>query len=488
MRSANRRFTVVSTVAMAAFMVFVLSSTTFASAAPAPSSGSSQPLWAYGYLNTVSVGPLKTADGWVYEGTATVGYSVVLNQTNTSSTTFELSIERTMGILFFVEFCYPSCTSPQSFANLSYHAWEDSNSFANFTTQGTVTENGVAVPAIALVNTSSNLRANLTERAYSALPPIGVARGALVHRAYYLGAAITSQSTVSFATPLGLIPWNLTGPVTWNSTSAFLASGSASYSYFFHSVGPLLNRTIGPISGDFSISPSGNVTVVGSYSPADFVRFNGVKYPALRLAVEGPFAVREGFILIPSSVDLFGSNSLPWGSDQNGSATISLSYLDAKASVGDHIGIAASSWLYNSAAANPGTTSLSPTSGLSPAAGTSPNPVQSSTVQGTPQSVPQAQSNQNCLITGQGCPAAPGNPNVRGILAEAAVLGVVVVVVAVIAIVLVAERRRVPPPVYPNANLYPPGAAGARPPMTPARAPGSPPPPPAEDDPLDHLW
>ena len=88
------------------------------------------------------------------------------------------------------------------------------------------------------------------------------------------------------------------------------------------------------------------------------MKLDGDHLSSLQLTVIGPFSVREGFILIPSSVDLFGGSGGPWASVQNGTATATMSYLDAKAFVGGHIGITASNWLYRSTAANPGENSL----------------------------------------------------------------------------------------------------------------------------------
>jgi hypothetical protein len=490
LNSRPRSATVVSSALVAAFMVFVLSSSALGSAVAAPAGGTPQTLWAYGYVKSVSVGPLVTSDGWIYQGDATVGYSVILNQINTSSTTFELSVERTMGVLFFVEFCRPSCSSPTSFANLSYHAWEVTDSWANFTTQGAVTENGASVSALALLNTSSTVDANVTESTHSALPSSDVGGlGGLVDRSKYLSAEVSSASNVTFATPLGLFPLSLTGAQSWTSTSAFSALGRANYSYYYHLAGPLAPKTVGPVSGQLtgSISHSGNVTVVGSYSPKDTVVFDGVTYPALELIITGPFSVREGFILIPTSVDLFGASSEPWATVENGTGTVTMSYLDAKASAGGHVGIAASSWLYSLSATNSADTTLTADSGLIPASGSATNSVAATSVQGTPETVAAAQSSQPCLTTGVGCPGASSSSSVRGLFVEVAGAAVVVAVVALIAILLIAERRRVPPPVYPNANLYPPGpVAGA--PQRPTIRPGETPPPPAEEDPLDHLW
>ncbi len=488
MRTNARQLTAALTVAFAVFMVLVLGGIGAAVAAPAPSSSGSSPANAlYGAVRTISVGPLIAASGWVYQGTSTVGYQVNVTEVSVPTSTdpnFELSVERTMGVLFSVEFCSPSCSAPTEYANLSYHAWEVTNSFANFTTQGTVLENGQPVVAIALLNSSSTLEANVTERAESALPNLLGTH--LVDRSKYLSAAVSSEANVSFASPLGLLPLDLASAQNWTSSAAFNASGVASYSYYYRAIGPLVNRTIGPNSGQFTVSPSGTVNVTGSFNPSNSVRFNGMSFPAVRIVVSGPFSVREGFILIPSQVDLFSGGSNPWTAEQNGSTTVTMNYLDAAPSAAG-LAIGASSWLYTAGATNPGATELGSTaSGLAPAVATATDPIASETLQGVPQTTGEAATNQQCLTTGVGCPAAPASTPVLGnLVRDVVVVGVVVVVVAVLAIVLVAERRRVPPPVYPNSTLYPPGAAGARPG---ARAPEGPAAPPAEDDPLDHLW
>jgi hypothetical protein len=489
MRGIVRSATAVMSVATVLFMVFVLTAGSVATASPTPATGASQTVWAYGIVKSVSVGPQRALDGWTYQGSATVGYSVILNQTNTSSSTFELSVQRTMGVLFFVEYCLPSCSSPREFSNLTFHAWETVTSSANFTTSGTVLENGGPVPAIALLDTSSQSRANVTEASHSLLPGVGPLPGAnTAERSKYLSANVLSASSVRFGSPLGIIPLDLASAQQWSSNASFNATGTADFSYYAHSQGPVENSTLGPASGHYSISPSGNVTLEGLYSPSDTVTFGGVTYPALQITIIGPFSVREGFILIPSQADLFGSTSQPWSASQNGTSSVSMSALDARASVGGHLGIAASSWFFDLASANPADV-VGGTGGLTPASTSATNPVSSESIQGQPQSVSQATGSSQCLTTGSGCPASGGGggPNLHNLFV-AAIGGAVVVVVAVLAIVLVTERRRMPPPAYPNANLYPPGAARSPPGSSGFRAPGAPATPPAEEDPLDHLW
>lgn len=484
MRDTGRRATAVTSVALAGFMVFVLTSSSLALAAPAPSTAHPSS-WAYGGVKSVSVGPAIARDGWVYQGNATIGYSVVLAQANTTAG-IEVFANRTVGVSFAVKFCLPSCKDPTSYAMLSFREWETSRSVVNFTTQGTVNESGNAVAALALINSTTIVHANLTESASSLLPP-ALGSGPAVLREKYLAADVSGQASVAFSPDLGLIPLQLgSAPQQWSSESAFQATGTTDYAYYFSSLGPLANTTLGPISGHWSASPSGNVTVVGSYSPDATITFGGTTYPVLQIAVSGPFAVGEGFIFIPSQADLFGGESQPWGGNESGAATAEMSYLDAKPFEGGHLGIAASNWAYTSDALNPADAILS-SGGLLPATTAPPSTVTSTSVQGAPYSPDQAQSSSNCLISGSGCPLPFGNLDLRGLLTSALAVGAVVAVVASIGTVLVAERRRMPPPVYPNARYYPPGAAVGPRAVTAPPTPTNPPPAP-EEDPLDHLW
>lgn len=497
MTGTVRGGTAAVTVAAAALMVFVLLPAGVGAASPAASASSATASAVYGLVKTVSVGPLTTATGWLYQGTATIGYTVnatELTSPSPSDPDFELSVDRTMGFLFSLTFCYRSCSSAIATADLFYHAWESTDSFANLTTQGTVYEGGQPVAALALHNESSSLHANVTEKASSAIPAGGLsAGGPLVDRSKYLSAAVSAKSNVLFASPLGLIPLTLTSAQSWNASSAFSATGNASYAYYYHAVRPVLGNVTTVNSGELPFSTSGTVNVSGYYSPDVTVTFGGVTYPALRLSLVGPFAVREGFILAPSSADLFSSTSSTeelLSAEQNGTATVSLDYLDASASA-QGLRLGASSWLYASAAGNPGeTTSIGSagTIGTAAAPASASDPIASGTLQGAPESANQATSGQQCLTSGAGCPSATV-PSARGLLSEFALVGLIFVVAAAIALVFVAERRRMPPPAYPNANLYPPGLSAARrsPPPT-VTTPETPPTPPAEEDPLDHLW
>jgi hypothetical protein len=96
--------------------------------------------WAYGGSEWANVsGSTNALNG---SGTYTIhaffGVQVVLRITNTSSTTFELSANRTMLGAVFASYCRPSCASPVATGNLTLRAWEVSLASANFTTAGVV--------------------------------------------------------------------------------------------------------------------------------------------------------------------------------------------------------------------------------------------------------------------------------------------------------------------------------------------------------------
>lgn len=478
-RSWNRRASIAGTLLVAGLLVFVLVPTP-TSATPVSAAASASSSWSYGRLKTVGVGPDTAANGWIYSGNATLGYTVTVREVSTSSTTFELTVSRTMGLAFSLRFCDLSCAAPVQWANETFRAYENTTTFANFTDQGTVLQNGTSdVSALALENSTSFLHANVTESTDVYLPSAGQ-RGPHLG---YLGANMFAQAAVSFAPALGLIPDQPIPGSTWNSTSEFGATGSADWAYYYSLLRPVSPVVIGPVSGTVALSANGMVSVQGSYPTGSNFPYGGAQYPAITLTIVGPFDVREGFIFIPTPIDIFGSAVLPWADNATGSASAQMSTLDLKLTKGAEPQIIASSWEYSTAAANAATSSAIATgsSGIS-ADVANANPVATGTVQGQPETSEVAHNTQNCLI--QGYCATPAAP--RSFLGLIVIGGVAATVAVLIGVGVVARRRRTPPPVYPNAVLYPPGAAyPAAPAGTPA-TPTSPPPP--EDDPLDHLW
>jgi hypothetical protein len=468
--------TTIVAVLTALLMVFVLPAGIAAGSGPSLSPGPSYTVWAYGAVRTVDFSGSST-QGYSYHGNATYGYTVILNQTNTSSQTFELSVNRTMSAALSVEYCYLNCRNPALSGTVSHRAWESDDAWANFTTNGTVSENGQNAFAIALLNSHSMIAGNLTD----------VAKGPM--RTSYLSATVASSTNVNFAIPLGLLPNNLAAPIAWSSTRAFTASGSYAVGYLYASSGPRLSTQVGPVTFHGSVSHAGNLTVSGSTtnSPSGTVDFGGVPYLNVSLNVQGPFDAREGFILVPEEVDLFGSgNANAWSGNETGGTSVQMTSLYVQRQAGDHLGIDGSEWFYAASALNPSATDLAPNGMGATQIASGSDDVGSTPVQGVPIEVSQARGYDGCLVSGAGCPTSTPR-SLLGVIS----LGVLVAVVAVaIASVLVVERRRIPPPSYPNAKLYPPGSDANPPtaPGAPAATVRRPPPPEAGDDPLANLW
>jgi hypothetical protein len=474
MKVRLRALTATVAVATAFLMVFVVPAG-IAAASPAElSPGPTYTLWAYGVVRTVDFSGVSARE-YDYQGSATYGYSVVLSQTNLSTSVFELSVNRTMGAVVSIEYCYPTCKNPTVTALVFHHAWESVDAWANFTTNGSVMSDGQSVPAVALLNSHSTLTASLVDSAQGEL------------RDSYLSANVSASANVSFGTPLGLLPLNLTTPMNWSSTSPYTASGMYDLHYSYRYSGPHVSANVGPLTWSGEIARSGNVTVLGSVGgPNGSVNFGGVSYVGVSLNVEGPFVAREGFILVPDQADLFGTSSpSAISANETGGTAVAMTSLYVSPGVSGHLGIGGSEWLYSASALNPSVTTLSGTgSGATELAG-GPQSVASTPVQGVPIPVSEAQGYQGCLVTGSSCPAASPHALPPGLG-----LGVILVVlVGIIGVVVVTERRRVPPPAYPNAKLYPPGDEANSPARDDARSPVTRrSPPPAEDDPLSNLW
>jgi hypothetical protein len=460
-------------VALGLLMVCVGGMATASAAPPAPAASGT--VWAYGALRTIDVSGHNLTGGYAYQGSALFGFSAVLNETPTVGNDFSLVIQRTMGVSISIEYCIPNCRAALYSASVSYRAWEATTAVANLTTAANVTEGSTSVPALGLLGETVNLSAGIRESTL-------YAAGATVLLSRQLWVNESGAAALSLVPALGLIPLTLSSGAVWNATSAFTASGSYAWAYAFIKSGTTVVG--GPVrianSGGGTVGGSGNLTVLGNLTEGATVVLGGTSYDAINLTVEGPFVLREGLVLLPAGANLFSGSASAWSSDQYGAATVSGSRLDVSNHlVSGHLGLAASAAWWRSGTSDP----------TAEVAGVPTNPAGANDssaptyVQAQPESAQQAQTDQQCLATGVGCPASsPGTP--RGLFGVLVVAGVVGVAVALVAVGTF-SRRRLPPPVYPNASLYPPGTAVTG---GPGGGPTPPTPPPTEDDPLGHLW
>jgi hypothetical protein len=479
----SRRASVIVTVAVSLGLLTVFVTGSLPASAQEAASSSTSPTWAYGAVKTADFSGSggTVLDGYTYSGSATWGFAVIVNETNLSDSNYSLAVTRTMGVLLDVKYCRPDCSHPTATLTVTHHAWEEENVTSTLTIDGSVNESGGAVPALALTSSQVQLTGQIRESADYTLAGV-------LNASKSLDVNLTADDSLSFSPSLGLLPLALAPGATWYSESTYTSDGNYAWAIYdqvayMGMIAPYARTGGGPLSGSGSINLSGSDT-----NPT--VSLGGSSYAQVNYTEVGPFVLREGFVLIPESVDLFGSGQ-PWSANETGNTTITFPTADVsdRGFADGHLGFVASGMWWDSLALDFSsggliTPPLTPAlSGFAPAPAASPGGAEF--VQGEPESPSQAGGNQACLTSGSGCPpaASPRGPLGRLIVP---ILGVGVVAVLVAALV---TRRRLPPPAYPNASLYPPGQASSPIPRAgsiPSRPPEKP--PPAEEDPLSHLW
>ncbi|MCI4326872.1 MAG: hypothetical protein L3K16_04465 [Thermoplasmata archaeon] len=404
---------------------------------------------------------------------AYLGVQVVVREVNTSATTFELTANRTMVLDYFALYCHPSCTNPGVSANISVRAWEVARGSDNFTTAGQVVGPNGPVAAIALVNSSVSASANLTEStAYNVSGPFATHRGT-----QYFSIHSSANAAVSLSPALGLVPENLSSTPNWAAVSAFAAQGEWSWGSVYAHVplSGLPSHTSD--SGSGAVNRSGNLTLTGTDLGPIGLR-GGLAASAVRIAIVGPFAFRDGLILVPIGADLFGGGGT-WQSEAPTGQSATTQAVDFAAAAGSRPLIRASETSFVGNSAEPVTTA-----GVVPMVAAEQSEYANGTLQAEPETSSQATSQSACMLAGTCATTSPGGPASHARLGGVVVLTIAVVGLTVVVVGLVMARQ---PPrkelPSPNSNLYPQGRIV--PVAPPARTPV---PPPEADDPLGHLW
>ncbi len=446
--------------AVAALVAFALvpavAGATSASPAPAATDLPSDQ-WAYGgmgYSNsTIVIGTSSLT--W----NASFGWTVVFTATSTGANTTQLEEQRTVGIDLTAAY-----SGPKLSATYSYHGQEVDVAFANVTNASTVYENGVAVPALGLVNDSSSITGSIAES-------LSVTHASVTHSATF-DVTGTASLTEQFTPALGLIPLNLSTGNAWNSTATIAPAGAWNISWSW------ANNGIGNSTGSGSGSANGTAGVAGTVSLTGYLaRTPAPLLPdhqprtAIVLVVEGPLGnywLYDGYVIAPSAFPLFGTAAHAYDADAYGSASIQSETLDVTPSArGPEI--TAGAVTFGATDAETSVLAGSPMEISSSAAPSAPG----TTVQGAPMSVPAAQAEANCLTNG--CGASSGSPLGLGLVLVIAAIAVVVVA-AVVGTIAVAGRRSSAAGMPPSrsASGVPPGVAGPTSPTAPNGAPGGP--------------
>jgi len=376
--------------------------------------------WAYG------------GEGWsngsIQFGNATIdwtgmfGWTVIVTVTPTASDVWMVEEQRTVGANLKV-----TLTTPVREVVYTYHGQEVDVGFANVTNTSVVYSNGVALPALGLLNASASVNSLVNESI------MGTYNGH-THSAY-LNVTGSGKASVSFTPSLGLIPLNLTGVNSWNSTATATPSASWTIAWTWDEQG--YNGTVRSGSGmtNGNLNAVTTVMVHGYKIPVIHPFTDGKTRVGVILVVQGPFACYDAFLLIPHGLDLFGGAPEPFGSLQFGSSAISAENL--------YVSSAPSGPAVTAADQTFGATDSGVTAGAGPAMtpeiSSSASP--GTTVQGQPISVAQAQSIDHALTSSFGFGSSPGSSVAsigNGVLIA---LVAVVVVIAVVGTVGVIEWR-----------------------------------------------
>jgi hypothetical protein len=460
-------------VVVAVLLLPAASATPVGLAPSAASATTSVQEWGYGGSRWANTSGL-TVNGSLYDIHAFLGVQVVVREVNTSATTFELTANRTMVLDYFALYCRPSCgTSTSTTANISVRMWEVAHVADNFSTAGTVVGPSGPVPAIALLNSSVSDAENLTAVGSVVIP---IHNGGTLQGSTDLTVHSHAAASVVLTPGLGIVPENLSATSSWTSASAFAAQGDWSWGLDYSHV-PLLGAAVHTAANDSgAVAQSGNLTLSGTDLGSISLR-GGLTASAVRISIAGPFAFRDGLVLVPTSADLFGaSGTLQQRSPAGQSA--STSAVDFAAGGGSRLLLRASETTFAGTSAEPEDTDALQTMDAQS------NTSASGSVQAEPETAATANTQSICMLSGTCTTTPPGGPQSPARLGGALVLAVAVVGLTVIVVGLVVARQ--PPrkdPPSPNAKLYPPGTVAP-----PAGRPAAPVPPTPAEDPLGHLW
>lgn len=402
----------VATMGVALLLAFVavpaLSGAASAATSPGVALPTSPSQWAYGgegwSNNTVIVGNATLT--W----DAMFGWSVIWTVTPTAPGVTLVEEQRAFGISIRASYA-----DPLRSVSYSYHGEETDAAFANLTNASTVYVSGLPVPALGLVNASATVRAGIDESI--SLSAHGVTRSASLNVNGF------ANVSVAFAPALGLLPLNLSGVSSWNSTA--VASPSANWNLLWSWTENGFNGTTGSGSGSKSgsVSGTGTVNLTGFKVATTHGFLDHMTRVGVLLVISGPFDFRDGFVLVPHDFDLFGSAVHPYDSLEFGSAAVSSETLFLSSGTRGPAVTAADTTFGSSDTSM--TTMATPTTGPTPATSSSPG----ATVQGQPMSVSEAQSIANTVTQGFGAvaKAALSGALVVGVIA----LGIVLLVGAV---------------------------------------------------------
>jgi hypothetical protein len=434
---ARNRWASIAAVALLGLAVVPVLAGTGAAAPVAPTAAAAPSAsWAYGGEAWSNGGFTLGSDNFTWN--TSFGLVAIFSANNTSATTIELTEQRTVAVNVRA-----SLTGPSVSWSYNLHAVESMYGFANLTRVANVTlGNGSTVNALGLENAAAHANATLAESRI----------GTFNNTSYwsYLNVSGRAALAASFAPALGLVPTTLAPGMTWTSSSLLTASSSWAFNVTWAHHGPL-GTTGNSSTHQGGWNGSANVTLYGS-TGGEMMFHDHVMRSEVLLALAGPFGLRDGFLLVPASFDVFSGAGHVYDSDALGTTAIASEGIFVG---GGHLDVRS----VEAAQADLGASvfGAAQTSSTSPQASVTATSSEGATVTAQPESPAQAQAQAACLQ--YGC-AAPSGFGWAGVL----VVGLVVAAGAGAAIVLTRRGKPGRPSAAPLPNAGPNARADERPP------------------------
>lgn len=269
---------------------------------PSVSTGTGAPeKWAYGYQEWSNNTVLSSTYLLTY--TSYYASEVVTTATNTSNSTIQLEGTWNWAYSYDYLYCAPNCSAPTTSYNLTLSEWGASHMFTNTTSTASVKETKGPAPALGVQNGSYVSSSNYSERY------LYIYNGSTV----YKGVAFTGTNSswfAQFSPALGMIPWNLSKNLTWNSTSSVFtgAESQSKYLYVYQGYG---ENSISRGDAYSKYTLPSNETVNGR-DLGNVTLSNGQSASNVSLAYTGPFYVAYGLFYAPQSATVFGGATQNW--------------------------------------------------------------------------------------------------------------------------------------------------------------------------------
>ena len=369
-----RRWAIAAFPSVSGVLFLVVLSSIPAQGLPGPSMASPPQVWVesghHWYNNTTShsAGHFNIT----YNVSAFLGFSERITATNTSNTTTQMSGVRSVNESVVASWCVPNCTLAMYRETVHLRGSDVQTQFLNLTTRSQVYENGTAAAALGVTYESGRRVQNLSENTNTTYGNHS-----------FLSSFQESELAhfaVQFHPSLGLIPWNLSTHLRWNSTSRFTASGGWNDSFAFS-----VTHNGTPYSRSWNDSGTLNRTGNESVYGADLGNQTVHNHTSQRIGLHfwGPFGFDDELFLTAIGSDLFQNATAnwsvrsPWSEGEAGTALVNV-YAQHAAIASPPVptsgggSSSTSSSTGSSGSTNPAPTSGSPTSTSSPGA-TTPN-------------------------------------------------------------------------------------------------------------------